>query len=46
MKLLLPSLGLSQGIIETIKWWLPYIGVLLAAIIIVLIINTLRKKRK
>jgi len=42
----LTKLGLSEGIIETIKWWLPYIGYLTIFILIVVIAKSLIKKKK
>lgn len=46
MKDFLMEQGLSEGVVETIKWWIPYLGFLVGAIAVVIIISFIRKKAK
>jgi len=46
MKDFLMEQGLSEGVVETIKWWIPYLGFFVGAIAIVIIISFIRKKAK
>ncbi|MFJ7733506.1 hypothetical protein ACIQXF_16675 [Lysinibacillus sp. NPDC097231] len=43
---LLRSLGLSEGIAETIKWWIPYLSFIMIIIIFTVLIRVIRKKKK
>lgn len=42
MSNLLANIELSEGIIETINWWLPYLIIILIIVIILVIVK--RKK--
>ncbi|MGG0337186.1 hypothetical protein [Priestia aryabhattai] len=45
MEKFLENQGLSEGIIETIKWWLPYLG-FATAILAVIVITMIVRRRK
>lgn len=38
----LMGFGLSEGIVETIKWWIPYLSFI---IIITILLKVIRKKK-
>lgn len=42
----LTSMGLSKGIVETIKWWIPYLSFIMIIIILTVLIRVIRKKKK
>lgn len=44
MEKFLEKQGLSEGIIETIKWWLPYLGI--AGVILLIIVITIIIRRR
>lgn len=43
MNILLTSIELSEGILETIKWWLPYLAIILIATIVITVIRKFKK---
>lgn len=45
MKDFLMKLGLSEGIAETILWWLPCLEVFAVIIAVVIIVKVIKKRR-
>lgn len=43
MEKFLENQGLSEGIIETIKWWLPYLGIAMVILLIFVITMLIRR---
>jgi len=41
----LMGFGLSKGIVETIKWWIPYLSFIMIIIIITILLKVIRKKK-
>ena len=39
------NLGVSEGIIQTIKWWSPVIGGIVAIIAIVIVVRIIESKK-
>lgn len=37
--------GLSEGIVETIKWWIPYLSFIMIIIIVTILFKVIRKKK-
>lgn len=46
MKDFLMEQGLSEGVVETIKWWIPYLSFFVGVIAVFIIISYIRKKAK
>lgn len=40
----LMGFGLSEGIVETIKWWIPYLSFIMIIIIVTILFKVIRKK--
>ncbi|MEB2294587.1 hypothetical protein [Priestia megaterium] len=43
MEKFLENQGLSEGIIETIKWWLPYLGIAMVILLVFVITMLIRR---
>lgn len=41
----LMGFGLSEGIIETIKWWIPYLSFIMIIIIVTILFKVIRKRK-
>lgn len=39
------NLGVSEGIIQTIKWWSPALGGIVAIIAIVIVVRIIERKK-
>ncbi len=41
----LMGFGLSEEIVETIKWWIPYLSFIMIIIIVTILFKVIRKKK-